>query len=85
MDKSLVPHKRNIPAIRQVRAGSADDYVPHLSFPQVHMLADAAKEEARKGKGERDELLIQSLFDGMFRLCIGGGPGRLLATNRSPG
>ncbi len=33
--------------------------------------AEAAKEEARKGKGDRDKLLIQTLFDGMFRVSEG--------------
>ena len=32
-------------------------------------LAQAAKQEARKGKGERDQLLIQTIFDGMFRIA----------------
>ena len=63
-EKHLVP-QHNIRAIRHVRAGSTADYVPHLTFEMVEMLADAAKQEARKGKGERDKLLIQTLFDGM--------------------
>ena len=69
-EKSLVP-QHNITAIRKVRAGSSGDYVPHLSFEMVQMLAESAKEEARKGKGERDKLLVQTLFDGMFRVSEG--------------
>ncbi len=69
-EKSLVP-QRNITAIRKVRAGSSGDYVPHLTFEMVQMLADAGKQEARKGNGDRDKLLIQTLFDGMFRVSEG--------------
>lgn len=69
-DKNLVP-QYNTTAIRQVRAGRAGDYVPHLSFEMVQMLASAAKAVSRKGKGERDELLVQTLFDGMFRVSEG--------------
>ncbi len=68
--RNLVP-QHNIRAIRQVRAGRAGDVVPHLSFGMVQLLAAAARTEARKGKGERDELLIQTLFDGMFRVSEG--------------
>ena len=69
-EKNLVP-RHNVTAIRKVRAGSSGDYVPHLSFEMVQHLADAAKEAARKGKGDRDKLLIETLFDGMFRVSEG--------------
>ena len=53
-EKNLVP-QRNVTAIRKVRAGSSGDYVPHLTFDMVQRLTDAAKQEARKGKGDRDK------------------------------
>ena len=68
MDKQLVPQP-NVRAIQQVRAGSSSDDVPHISFEHVQALSVAAKQEARKGKGERDQLMIQTIFDGMFRIA----------------
>lgn len=68
MDKQLVSQP-NVRAIQQVKAGSSADNIPHISFEHVQQLAQAAKQEARKGKGERDQLLIQTIFDGMFRIA----------------
>ena len=83
----LVP-QRNVTAIRQVRAGQSD-FVPHLGIEEVRRLGDAARERARPGKGERDELLIQTIFDGCFRVSevTDLSPNRFvrLAMDRSPG
>ncbi|MFC1945468.1 tyrosine-type recombinase/integrase [Chloroflexota bacterium] len=50
-------------AIRRSEAGSAD-YVAHLNLDQVKQLANAA---GHSRHGERDILLIQTMFDGCFR------------------
>jgi integrase len=42
--------------------------VPHLRIEEVQELARQAEATARAGKGERDSLLIQTLFDGCFRV-----------------
>ena len=40
---------------------------PHLSIEEVQDLAAAAPNAARNGKGERDALIIQTIFEGCFR------------------
>jgi site-specific recombinase XerD len=42
--------------------------VPHLRIEEVQELSRQAEKTARAGKGERDSLLIQTLFDGCFRV-----------------
>lgn len=56
-------------AIQQTQAG-ASAWIPHLSVEEVQDLAAAAQNAARtgKGKGERDALIIQTIFDGCFRV-----------------
>jgi integrase len=54
-------------AIRKAHETEAD-FVPHLRIEEVQELARQAEATARKGKGERDSLLIQTLFDGCFRV-----------------
>jgi site-specific recombinase XerD len=54
-------------AIRQARSGESD-FVPHLRIEEVQQLAREAEAHARRGKGERDSLLIQTIFDGCFRV-----------------
>ena len=54
-------------AIQQTQAG-ASSWVPHLSIEAVQDLATAAQNAARNGKGERDALVIQTIFDGCFRV-----------------
>jgi site-specific recombinase XerD len=54
-------------AIRQARSGESD-FVPHLRIDEVQQLAGEAEAGARRGKGERDSLLIQTIFDGCFRV-----------------
>lgn len=69
-------------SIRQAKAGTAD-FVPHLGLGEIQALARRAREEARKGKGERDELLIQAIFDGCFRVSevVSLRPDRLVETD----
>jgi len=51
------------------RAGDgAADYVPHITLEDVQELASAALRAARPGNADRDSLLIQTLFDGCFRV-----------------
>ena len=66
MDKSLV-HRNNSLTIRRSRDGEAD-FVPHLTIDEVQDLSHFASLAARKGKGERDALLIVTIFDGCFRV-----------------
>jgi integrase len=54
-------------AIRKAAETEAD-FVPHLRIEEVQELAQQADATARTGKGERDSLLIQTLFDGCFRV-----------------
>lgn len=70
--------KSNPRAIEHAQQGSAD-YVPHLEVQDVIRLAEAAKSESRYPKGDRDYLLIQTLFDGCFRVseCLQITPQRL--------
>jgi integrase len=57
----------NTLAIRKAHETEAD-FVPHLRIAEVQELARQAEVTARTGKGERDSLLIQTLFDGCFRV-----------------
>ena len=61
-------------AIREAKAYQAD-YVPHLSTDDVRRMADLAAQHRRNG--ERDSLLVLTLFDGCFRVseAIGIRPG----------
>ena len=58
---------RQSTAIQQAQAGTAA-WIPHLSIEEVQDLAMAAHNTARNGKGERDALIIQTIFDGCFRV-----------------
>lgn len=44
------------------------DFVSHLGLPEVQTLARVAEQEGKDKKGERDRLLIETLFDGCFRV-----------------
>jgi site-specific recombinase XerD len=68
-------------AIRKSSETEAD-FVPHLRIEEVQALAQHAQATARAGKGERDSLLIQTLFDGCFRVseAIGLCPSSLVET-----
>ena len=66
MEKSLVPQSNSL-AIRQSRNGETD-FVAHLTLDEVQDLAHFARLAARTGKGERDALLIMTIFDGCFRV-----------------
>lgn len=61
-------------AIRQARGYEAD-YVPSLGIEQVRQMAELAAQNRRNG--ERDGLLVLTLFDGCFRCseAIGIRPG----------
>jgi len=54
-------------AIQRAEAGTAD-WVPHVTLEDVQELAQAAEGAARNGKGDRDALIIQTIFDGAFRV-----------------
>ena len=54
-------------AIQRTAAGS-NDWVPHISLEDVRQLAQAAETAAQNGKGDRDSLIIQTIFDGAFRV-----------------
>lgn len=49
-------------------ADSSADWVPHISLDDVRGLASAALNAGREGKGDRDSLLIQTMFDGCLRV-----------------
>ena len=76
--KILQPNPEKSLAIRQGQEGQAD-FVPHLDFPEVEQLAKAAATTARTGKGDRDALFIQTLFDGAFRVSAWRVPLLLLS------
>ena len=64
---NLIKRSNNTPVIRSAQETQAD-FVPHLGFEEIQELARAAGATARTGKGERDILLIQTMFDGAFRV-----------------
>jgi integrase len=63
----LSKRPNNTLAIRKAHETEAD-FVPHLRIEEVQELSLQAEKTARAGKGERDSLLIQTLFDGCFRV-----------------
>jgi hypothetical protein len=63
----LSKRPNNTLAIRKAHETEAD-FVPHLRIEEVQELARQAEATARAGKGERDSLLSQTLFDGCFRV-----------------
>ena len=65
---TLANRANNSLAIRQTRAGEAD-FVPHLRIDEVQQLVREAEAMAHAGKGERNGLLIQTIFDGCFRVA----------------
>ena len=67
MTTQTLVRKFNVPAIQRASEGEAY-YVPHLGFEEIKTLARVAREQACKNQGERDELLIQTMFDGCFRV-----------------
>ena len=67
MATQTLVRKYNVPAIQRASEGEAY-YVPHLGFEEIKTLARVAREQACKNQGERDELLIQTMFDGCFRV-----------------
>jgi integrase len=54
-----------VTAIQRAGAGTSD-YVPHLSVDDVRLMAEAAGENRRHG--ERNGLLVKTIFDGAFRV-----------------
>jgi len=50
--------------IRQAQTHRGD-YVPHLNLDQVHAIAEAANNGRN---GERNKLMVQTIFDGCFRV-----------------
>ena len=54
-----------LPAIQRAQAGAAD-YVPHVTVSQVALMAIVAGQNKRHG--ERNALLIKTLFDGALRV-----------------
>ena len=68
-------------AIRQTRAGEAD-FVPHLRTDEVQQLVREAESMAHAAKGECNGLLIQTIFDGCFRVAeaVSLRPSSLLQT-----
>jgi integrase len=67
MNRYLSKRPNSTLAIRKASETEAD-FVPHLRIEEVQELARQAEATARTGKGERDSLLIQTLFDGCFRV-----------------
>lgn len=69
----LVPIKNNLPKLNNnanrpaiIRSQNySGGYVPHLGLAEVRTMADAAGEGRN---GERDKMLIQTLFDGCLRV-----------------
>jgi len=58
--------RRSIGAIQKAQETAAE-YVPHLGLEEVRLLAEAARRTARPSRADRDEVLIQTLFDGSLR------------------
>jgi integrase len=75
-DKALVPVEtpaiRNknseVSAIRRAEAGAAD-YVPHLNPADIRLIITVAAQQKRNG--ERNSLLIKTLFDACLRCSEG--------------
>ena len=68
-----------VPKLTKGSHGAADNAgkpVPHWGLSEVVALAEAAVLSGRGNKGERDALLIQTLFDGALRIseCLGLRP-----------
>ena len=96
MDRSLAPPGIRL-ALRRSRAGEAD-FVPHLTINEVQTLSHFARLAARSRKGERDALLIMTIFDGCFRVsealsltpnsliqASGGWAARITGKRKKPG
>lgn len=62
---SQTEHQRA--AIRRSQETSAE-FVPYLGLAEVQELAHAAERTGKGKKAERDKLLIETLFDGCFRV-----------------
>ena len=84
--KNLMPDNRRAPfarttAVRRAQSASAE-YVPHLGLPEVQALARLAEQAGKGNRGERDRLLIETLFDGCFRVseALGIRPKDLVQT-----
>ncbi len=60
----LIKSSNQLAKVRESQDLSAD-YVPHLDFPQLLRLVHAVR---KNRNGERDCLIIQTLFDGCFRV-----------------
>ncbi len=62
---AILNNSSKVLAIRQGKNYQAD-YVPHLGLDDVRRMADLAAQHRRNG--ERDSLLLLTLFDGCFRV-----------------
>ena len=57
---------RNLPAVREAQQGAAET-VPHLDAQAVRRLVESARSASQTG--ERNALLIVTLYDGALRVC----------------
>ena len=73
----LAPRQTEAARLTQTKqraiSGEAGRPVPHWGIPEVHSLASAARERGRGLKGERDGLLVETLFDAALRVSEGLG------------
>ena len=54
--------------VRRLASAQTSRPVQHWGMAEVLALVDAARRRGRGGKGERDDLLIQTIFDGALRV-----------------
>jgi integrase len=69
-------------AAQRVASNQACAPVPHWGMAEVVALVDAARRRGRGQKGERDALLIQTIFDGALRVseALGLHPADVIRT-----
>jgi len=74
---ALVPRQTGAASLTQTKqraiSAEAGRPVPHWGVAEVLRLAAAARERGRGHKGERDGLLVETLFDGALRVSEGLG------------
>lgn len=74
--------ENQVDAIRKSQAGSAS-FVPHIGLEEVQALASLVEIRGKGRNGERDRLLIESMFDGCFRVseALGIRPSDLVGSS----
>jgi len=73
--------------VRRIASDQASRPVQHWGMAEVLALVESARRRGRGGKGERDALLIQTIFDGVLRVseALGLRPTNVIRTEGGSG